>query len=73
MPSLFFSSNLHNDYHTPRDEPKTIDYAKLTRITKWMYMTGWLAANAKERILRDMGTSSIGWKFPSLAPGRGHL
>ena len=45
VPSLFFSSNLHNDYHTPRDEPKTIDYPKLTRITKWMYMTGWLAAN----------------------------
>ena len=29
VPSLFFSSNLHNDYHTPRDEPKTIDYGKL--------------------------------------------
>ena len=55
VPSLFFSSNLHNDYHTPRDEPKTIDYAKLTRITKWMYMTGWLAANAKERPAVDSG------------------
>ena len=49
VPSLFFSSNLHQDYHTPRDEPKTIDYGKLTRITKWMYMTGWLAANAAQR------------------------
>ena len=49
VPSLFFSSNLHNDYHTPRDEPKTIDYGKLTRITKWMYMTGWLAANSAQR------------------------
>jgi hypothetical protein len=47
VPALFFSSNLHNDYHTPRDEPKTIDMAKLTRITQWMYMTGWLAANGK--------------------------
>jgi hypothetical protein len=47
VPSLFFSSNLHSDYHTPRDEPKTIDIAKLTRITQWMYMTGWLAANGK--------------------------
>jgi hypothetical protein len=45
IPSLFFSANLHPDYHTPRDEPKTIDYEKLYRITRWMYMTGWLAAN----------------------------
>jgi hypothetical protein len=55
VPALFFSSNLHSDYHTPRDEPKTIDYAKLTRIAKWMYMTGWLAANATERPPIDAG------------------
>jgi hypothetical protein len=55
VPALFFSSNLHPDYHTPRDEPKTIDYAKLTRIAKWMYMTGWIVANAKERPGIDPG------------------
>ena len=55
VPALFFSSNLHPDYHTPRDEPKTIDYAKLTRMTRWMYMTGWIAANAKERPAVDEG------------------
>jgi hypothetical protein len=55
VPALFFSSNLHSDYHTPRDEPKTIDYGKLTRIAKWMYMTGWIAANAKERPAVDEG------------------
>ena len=55
VPSLFFSSNLHSDYHTPRDEPGTIDYPKLTRITRWMYMTGWLAANAAQRPAVDPG------------------
>jgi len=55
VPALFFSSNLHSDYHTPRDEPKPIDYGKLTRIAKWMYMTGWIAANAKERPAVDEG------------------
>jgi hypothetical protein len=55
VPSLFFSSNLHDDYHTPRDEPKTIDYGKLTRITQWMYMTGWLAGNAAVRPPVDPG------------------
>ncbi len=55
VPSLFFSSNLHPDYHTPRDEPKTIDYPKLTRITQWMYMTGWMAGNTATRPAIDPG------------------
>jgi Zn-dependent M28 family amino/carboxypeptidase len=55
VPSLFFSSNLHSDYHTPRDEPKNIDYGKLTRITQWMYMTGWIAGNAAQRPAIDPG------------------
>ncbi len=55
VPSLFFSSNLHQDYHTPRDEPKTIDYRKLTRITQWIYMTGWIAGNAAVRPAVDPG------------------
>jgi hypothetical protein len=55
VPALFFSSNLHPDYHTPRDEPKGIDYEKLTRMTRWMYMTGWIAANAEQRPGIDPG------------------
>lgn len=55
VPALFFSSNLHADYHTPRDEPRNIDHAKLTRITQWMYMTGWIAANAAQRPAIDPG------------------
>ena len=55
VPALFFSTNLHQDYHTPRDEPKTIDYAKLTRVARWMYMTGWIAANADRRPAIDPG------------------
>ena len=55
VPSLFFSTNLHSDYHTPRDEPKNIDYAKLTRMTQWMYMTGWIAGNSAKRPAIDQG------------------
>jgi hypothetical protein len=55
VPALFFSTNLHGDYHTPRDEPKNIDYPKLTRMTKWMYMTGWIAGNAAKRPAVDPG------------------
>jgi hypothetical protein len=49
VPSLFFSTNLHPDYHTPRDTPERIDYPKLTRMTRWMYVTGWIAGNADRR------------------------
>ena len=55
VPAVFFSTNLHDDYHTPRDNPDRIDYAKLTRMTKWMYLTGWIVANVKERPTIDVG------------------
>lgn len=55
VPALFFSTNLHSDYHTPRDEPDRINYPKLTRMTKWMYLTGWIAANAPQRPATDPG------------------
>jgi len=55
VPALFFSTNLHSDYHTPRDEPQRIDYPKLTRMTKWMYLTGWIVANAPQRPATDPG------------------
>jgi Zn-dependent M28 family amino/carboxypeptidase len=55
VPALFFTTNLHPDYHTPRDEPDRIDYSKLTRMTKWMYLTGWIAANAPRRPATDPG------------------
>jgi hypothetical protein len=55
VPALFFSTNLHSDYHTPRDEPKNIDFGKLTRMTQWMYMTGWIAGNAAKRPAIDAG------------------
>jgi Zn-dependent M28 family amino/carboxypeptidase len=55
VPALFFSTNLHPDYHTPRDKPENIDYPKLTHMTKWMYVTGWIAANAAKRPAVDPG------------------
>ncbi|HEU4722177.1 MAG TPA: M28 family peptidase, partial [Gemmatimonadaceae bacterium] len=55
VPALMYSTNLHDDYHTPRDRAESIDYAKLTRMTQWMYVTGWLASNAPERPKLDPG------------------
>jgi hypothetical protein len=55
VPALFFTTTLHDDYHTPRDNPDRIDYAKLTRMTQWMYLTGWIVANTRERPAIDVG------------------
>ena len=55
VPALFFSTLLHPDYHTPRDEPQRIDIAKLAKMTRWMYATGWEVANASQRPTLDRG------------------
>ena len=49
IPAIMFSTLLHPDYHTPRDDPSRIDVAKLTKMTRWMYGTGWIIANAAQR------------------------
>jgi Peptidase family M28 len=55
IPAIAYTSDLHADYHTPRDDPSRIDYVKLTRVTRWMYATGWLVANADQRPATDVG------------------
>lgn len=55
VPALMYSTNLHDDYHTPRDRPDRIDYPKLTRMAQWMYLTGWFAATAPQRPTLDPG------------------
>ncbi|SNR51470.1 M28 family metallopeptidase [Hymenobacter mucosus] len=53
IPALFFTTLLHPDYHTPRDEASRIDVAKLTRMTRWMYATGWLVSATPRRVTVD--------------------
>ena len=55
VPAIMFSTNLHPDYHTPRDGPENINFAKLTRMTQWFYMTGWIVANSATRPGIDPG------------------
>jgi hypothetical protein len=50
-----FSTLLHPDYHTPRDEPSRIDIAKLARMTQWRYATGWAVAATPERPALEAG------------------
>jgi hypothetical protein len=53
IPAVMYSTLLHPDYHTPQDNAANIDYDKLTKMTEWMYRTGWKAANADQRPGRD--------------------
>lgn len=55
IPAVMYSTNLHPDYHTPRDNPDRIDIAKLRRMTQWMYATGWLVGTAPKRPAVDPG------------------
>jgi hypothetical protein len=49
VPALMFSTLLHADYHTPADRAERIDYAKLERVARWMYATGWAVAEGDAR------------------------
>jgi hypothetical protein len=53
IPSIFFTSLLHPDYHTPKDEPAGIDIAKLAKMTRWMYATGWLVSQTAAKPALD--------------------
>jgi hypothetical protein len=53
IPAIMYTSLLHADYHTPKDEASRIDYAKLTRMTQWLYLTGWAVANRTARPVAD--------------------
>jgi Zn-dependent M28 family amino/carboxypeptidase len=55
IPAIAFTSLLHADYHTPKDEPDRIDTGKVTNITRWMYLTGWDVANRPQRVRVDEG------------------
>jgi len=53
IPSIFFTSLLHPDYHTTADEADKIDISKLTKMSQWMYATGWKVSETIEKPALD--------------------
>ncbi|HEU5236119.1 MAG TPA: M28 family peptidase [Pyrinomonadaceae bacterium] len=49
IPIIFFFDGVHEDYHRPGDEPQKIDYDKMERVTRTIYMLLWEVASLKER------------------------
>ena len=49
VPSLFFHTGLHPDYHTEFDVPERIEYQKLERIARLVHQLSWNLANSSTR------------------------
>ncbi len=49
VPSLFFHTGLHPDYHTVFDTPEKINYHKLERIAKLVHQMSWELAGSATR------------------------
>jgi hypothetical protein len=49
IPGIFFFTGLHPDYHTPRDTPDKINYSKLEKVTRLVYLTSLQLANSPVR------------------------
>src|SRR2546421_10691062 len=49
IPIVFFFDGVHKDYHRPGDEPQKIDYAKMEKVARTIYMTLWEVANLPVR------------------------
>lgn len=50
IPQVEFQTGLHHDYHTDHDTWDRINYPKLTRITRLVFLSVADLANSEERI-----------------------
>jgi len=53
IPIIFFFDGEHEDYHQAGDSPDKIDYQKMEKITRTVYMTLWEVANRATRVKVD--------------------
>jgi Zn-dependent M28 family amino/carboxypeptidase len=45
VPSLYFFTGLHPDYHTPDDDVEKLNFEKMVRIVRLAYRVAWRAAD----------------------------
>ena len=53
IPTIFFTTGLHPDYHANTDEVSKIEFEKMTRIVQLVYETGLRVANLDHAPARD--------------------
>jgi hypothetical protein len=49
IPIIFYFDGEHEDYHRPGDQPEKIDYQKLEKVTRTVFVTLWELANVPVR------------------------
>ena len=49
IPIVFWFDGVHEDYHGADDEPEKIDYVKMERVSRTIFLTMWEIADLKER------------------------
>ena len=50
IPVIFYFNGLHEDYHKPTDTIEKIDFKKIEKITRLIFLTAWELANRDKRI-----------------------
>lgn len=53
IPIIFYFDGVHEDYHRPGDEPQKIDYDKMQRVARTIFVTMWETADLKTRPVVD--------------------
>ena len=53
IPIIFYFDGVHEDYHQPGDSPDKIDYQKMEKVTRTVYMTLWELTNRATRVKVD--------------------
>ncbi len=49
IPIVFWFTGVHEDYHQPGDHADKIDYQKMEKITRTIFLTMWELADLKQR------------------------
>jgi hypothetical protein len=60
VPIIFFTTNLHPDYHRVSDSVEKINFEKMTRIAQLVYETGRRLANMDHAPIRDFKGPRLG-------------
>jgi len=53
IPIIFYFNGVHEDYHRPGDEPNKIDYQKMEKVARTIFVTAWETANLAVRPRAD--------------------
>jgi Zn-dependent M28 family amino/carboxypeptidase len=69
VPFIYYSSGLTEHYHQPNDEPQTIAYDHLARVTRLIFATAWQIANqdAKPTSVDRSKLTVVGYVCPPCA------